>query len=60
MRNKERYPKECVLQYEDGWWITFVRSNGTIAKSHGAYNTRAMSEHDRIVLNNRFKKNATK
>ena len=49
----ERYPKNSVLQYEDGWYITFKTPTGNIIKSRGPYKTKAMSEHDRQILNNR-------
>jgi|GEM_PF-5342568 hypothetical protein len=49
----ERYPKGCVLQYEDGWYITFKSLGGNIIKSHGAYKTKVMAEHDRRTLNAR-------
>mgnify|MGYP003641463590 CR=1 FL=1 len=47
----ERYPKDCVLQYEDGWYITFSSLGGNIIKSLGPYKTKAISEHDRKILN---------
>jgi len=50
----ERYPKDCVLQYEDGWYITFKSLTGNIIKSHGAYRTRAIAEPDRLILNARY------
>ena len=54
IRNKfERYPKDCVLQYEDGWYITFKTLSGNIIKSHGSYRTKSIAEHDRITINNR-------
>lgn len=50
---KELYPKSCVLQYDDGWYITWKSLGGNIIKSHGSYKTKAIAEHDRIVLNTR-------
>lgn len=47
----ERYPKDCVLHYEDGWYITFKSLSGNIIKSHGAYKTKEMAEPDRRILN---------
>lgn len=47
------YPKDCVKQYEDGWYITWKSLGGNIIKSHGAYRTKAIAEHDRNILNNR-------
>ena len=49
----ERYPKECILQYEDGWYITFKTLSGNIIKSHGFYRTKNIAENDRIILNDR-------
>ena len=49
----ERYPKDCVLQYEDGWYITFKSLSGNTIKSQGAYKTKTMAEHDRRTLNAR-------
>ena len=49
----ERYTKEDVIQFEDGWYITFKAINGRIIKLHGSYRTKAMAEHDRRTLNAR-------
>jgi len=48
---KIRYPKDCVMQYTDGWYITFTDLRGVPIKVHGAYKTKAMAEPDRITLN---------
>ncbi|MCH8067823.1 MAG: hypothetical protein IID16_00920 [Candidatus Marinimicrobia bacterium] len=49
----EYYPKECVIQYPDGWYITWKSIGGNIIKSQGPYKTKAISEHDRQMLNTR-------
>lgn len=54
---KERYPKDCVLQYKDGWWITFTSLNGRIIRSRGSFTTKAMAEHDRRTLNSKYQTN---
>jgi hypothetical protein len=59
IKQKERFPKSCALQYEDGWWITFQALDKRLIKSHGPYKTKNMAEPDRIYLNNRITQLAT-
>ena len=49
----ERYPKDCILPYEDGWYITFKSLGGNIIKSHGPYKTKSRAEHARRILNDK-------
>ena len=53
-KKTERYPKTCVKQYEDGWYITHQALNGIRRKISGPYKTKAMAEPDRETLNNRY------
>tara|TARA_R110000782_G_scaffold240324_1_gene326771 strand:+ start:254 stop:571 length:318 start_codon:yes stop_codon:yes gene_type:complete len=50
----ERYPKNCILQYKEGWYITFKIKSGSIHKSRGPYPTKSMAEHDRQSINARY------
>lgn len=52
---KEQYPKDCIRQYDDGWYITFMPLHGARIRSHGPYRTKAIADNDRETLNNRFK-----
>lgn len=51
----DRYPSECVHQYNDGWYITFYDyGQNKLIKSRGPYKTKAMAEPDRMVLNDLY------
>lgn len=56
---KERYSKDCIRQYEDGWYITFKPLRGIRKKSHGPYKTNAIADNDREVLNGKLIKHKT-
>ncbi len=55
MEEKERYPKDCIHQYDDGWHITFKAQGGNIVRFAHPYKTKAMAEIYRVILNNERK-----
>ena len=49
----ERYTKDSVRQYENGWYITFKALNGNRIKCRGPYKTKSIAENDREILNDK-------
>ena len=48
----ERYSKDDVRKYEDGWWITsYVESRKERLKLVGCFETKQLAENAREILN---------
>ncbi len=52
MKTIERYPKDCLFKYPDGWYITFFDNSANMRRQvAGPYKSKNDSMLDREVLN---------
>jgi hypothetical protein len=50
----ERYSKDDIRKYEDGWWITSWHEKRKMRiRIIGSFKTRQLAENDREILNAR-------
>lgn len=48
----ERYSKDDILKYKDGWWITLWNNETkTRLKLIGSFKTKQLAENEREILN---------
>lgn len=50
----ERYPKDCLMQYPDGWYVCFLNKiTKKYVKVSTAFKTKAIADTERKLLNAR-------
>ena len=52
-RVSERYSKDDVMQYPDGWYVCFLSTAKRYVKVSDGFKTKAIAETERKLLNAR-------